>query len=96
MFIALPCQTATPSPTNLRRTLAFHTSIPPLPTVAKNEPDNDEDDVFEGHTISAEGRWTGLRNFLRRLCDVIKYFLSRYVAVHEFRVDLKHNLPAFF
>ncbi len=33
--------------------------------------------------------WTGLRNFLRPFRGVSKHFLSGYVAIHEFRVNLK-------
>lgn len=57
--------------------------------------DDDEDDVFEVHTNSAEGMWTGLRNFLRPFRGVSKHFLSGYVAVHEFRVNLQRISPAF-
>ena len=33
--------------------------------------------------------WTGLRNFLRPFRGVSKHFLSGYVVIHEFRVNLK-------
>ncbi len=57
--------------------------------------DDDNDDVFEVHTNSVEGMWTGLRNFLRPFRGVSKHFLSGYVAVHEFSVNLKRISPDF-
>lgn len=57
--------------------------------------DENEDDVFEVHTNSAEGMWTGLRNFLRPFRGVSKHFLCGYVAVHELRVNRKRISPAF-
>ena len=57
--------------------------------------DDDEDDVFEVHTNSIEGMWTGLRNFLRPFRGVSKHFLSGYVAIHEFRINQKRVSSAF-
>jgi len=57
--------------------------------------DDDDDGIFEVHTNTIEGMWTGLRNFLRPLRGVSKYFLSGYVAIHEFRVNLKRISPVF-
>ena len=57
--------------------------------------DDDADGVYEVHTNSIEGMWTGLRNFLRPFRGVSKYYLSGYVAVHEFRVNLKRASPDF-
>ena len=57
--------------------------------------DDDEDDVFEVHTNSIEGLWTGLRNFLRPFRGVSRHFLSGYVAIHEFRINQKRVSPAF-
>lgn len=57
--------------------------------------DDDQDDVFEVHTNSAEGMWTGLRNFLRPFRGVSKHFLSGYVAIHELRVNRKRISPTF-
>lgn len=57
--------------------------------------DDDGDGIFEVHTNTIEGLWTGLRNFLRPLRGVSKYFLSGYVAIHEFRVNLKRIAPGF-
>ena len=57
--------------------------------------DDDNDDAFEVHTNSVEGMWTGLRNFLRPFRGVSKHFLSGYVAIHEFSVNLKRISPEF-
>jgi transposase-like protein len=51
--------------------------------------DDDGDGIREVHTNTAEGMWTGLRNFLRPFRGVSKYFLSGYVAIYEFHVNLK-------
>jgi transposase-like protein len=51
--------------------------------------DDDGDGVREVHTNTAEGMWMGLRNFLRPFRGVSKHFLSGYVAIHEFSVNLK-------
>jgi len=57
--------------------------------------DDDGDGWFETHTNANEGLWTGLRNFLRPFRGVSKHFLHGYVAIHEFRVNLKAISPAF-
>ena len=57
--------------------------------------DDDADGIREVHTNTAEGMWTGLRNFLRSFRGVHKKYLSGYVAVHECRVNLKRISPAF-
>jgi len=57
--------------------------------------DDDGDGIREVHTNSAEGMWSGLRTFLRVFRGVSKHFLSGYVAIHEFRVNLKHLTVAF-
>ena len=57
--------------------------------------DDDGDGVYEVHTNSIEGMWTGLRNFIRPFRGVSKHYLSGYVAVHEFRVNLKRISPVF-
>jgi len=57
--------------------------------------DDDGDGWFETHTNSSEGLWTGLRNFLRPFRGVSKHFLQGYVAIHEFRVNLKSISPTF-
>ena len=51
--------------------------------------DDDGDGIREVHTNTIEGLWTGLRNFLRPFRGVSKHFLSGYVAIHEFCVNLK-------
>jgi transposase-like protein len=57
--------------------------------------DDDGDGWFETHTNTNEGLWTGLRNFLRPFRGVSKHFLHGYVAIHEFRVNLKAISPTF-
>jgi transposase-like protein len=57
--------------------------------------DDDGDGWFETHTNGTEGLWTGLRNFLRPFRGVSKHFLPGYVAIHEFRVNLKSISPTF-
>jgi transposase len=57
--------------------------------------DDDGDGIREVHTNTAEGMWTGLRNFLRPFRGVSKHFLSGYVAIHEFSVNLKVISRAF-
>ena len=57
--------------------------------------DDDGDGWFETHTNSTEGMWTGLRNFLRPFRGVHKGYLDGYVAIHEFRVNLKAISPDF-
>ena len=51
--------------------------------------DDDGDGVREVHTNTAEGMWTGLRIFLSPFRGVHKRYLSGYVAMHEFRINLK-------
>lgn len=57
--------------------------------------DDDGDGWYETHTNSIEGLWTGLRNFLRPFRGVHKRYLHGYVAIHEFRVNLKAISPDF-
>ena len=47
--------------------------------------DADGDGIREVHTNTTKGMWTGLRPFR----GVSKWFLSGYVAIHEFHVNLK-------
>lgn len=49
--------------------------------------DDDHDGIREVHTNTAEGIWTGLRNFLRIFRGVNKKYLHLYCASFE----LKHN-----
>lgn len=57
--------------------------------------DDDGDGIREVHTNTAEGLWTGLRNFLRPFRGVSKHCLSGYIAIHEFHVNLKCISVAF-
>jgi hypothetical protein len=57
--------------------------------------DDDGDGIREVHTNTAEGLWTGLRNFLRSFRGVSKHFLSGYIAIHEFHVNLRCISVAF-
>jgi transposase len=57
--------------------------------------DGDGDGIREVHTNTLEGMWAGLRTFLRVFRGVHKRFLSGYVAIHEFRVNLKHITVSF-
>jgi transposase-like protein len=71
----------------------------PCSTVAHGQKewarDGDGDGIREVHTNTIEGMWTGLRNFLRPFRGVSKHFLSGYVALHEFAVNLKRVTVAF-
>jgi transposase len=51
--------------------------------------DEDGDGVREVHSNTIEGLWTGLRNHLRPLRGVNKWFLAGYVAVFEWAHNLK-------
>lgn len=57
--------------------------------------DDDGDGLREVHTNTLEGLWAGLRTFLRVFRGVHKRFLSGYIAIHEFRVNLKHITVGF-
>jgi transposase-like protein len=57
--------------------------------------DDDGDGIREVHTNTVEGMWAALRTFLRVFRGVSKHFLSGYVALHEFRVNLKRVSVAF-
>jgi hypothetical protein len=57
--------------------------------------DDDGDGIREVHTNTAEGMWTGLRNFLRPFRGVSKHYLDGYFAVYECQVNLKRISPAF-
>jgi hypothetical protein len=49
----------------------------------------DGDGTREAHTNSCDGMWSGLRTYLRVFRGVHKWYPSDYVALHEFRVNLK-------
>ena len=57
--------------------------------------DDDGDGVREVHVNTAEGMWTDVRNFLRPFKGVHKRYLGQYVAMAEFRRNLKRVSPAF-
>lgn len=57
--------------------------------------DDDGDGVREVHTNTAEGMWRDVRNYLRSFKGVHKVYLSGYVAMAEFRRNLKRISPAF-
>ena len=51
--------------------------------------DADADGIREVHTNTIEGIWTTVRNFLRPFRGVHKKFLAGYIAICEFRINLK-------
>lgn len=57
--------------------------------------DDDGDGIREVHVNTIEGLWTTLRNFLRPFRGVHKKHLAGYVAICEFKINLKRVTPAF-
>lgn len=57
--------------------------------------DDDGDGIREVHVNTLEGLWTDVRNFLRPFKGVHKKHLSGYVALCEFRRNLKRISPTF-
>jgi len=57
--------------------------------------DDDGDGIREVHINTIEGMWTDVRNFLRPFKGVHKRLLSGYIAMAEFRRNLKHISPSF-
>jgi len=57
--------------------------------------DEDGDGFCEVHCNTAEGMWTDVRNFLRPFKGVHKKYLAGYVAIVEFKRNLKRISPAF-
>ena len=55
-------------------------------------PDDDRDGVREVHTSTAGGMWTTVRKFLRPFRGVPWKFLSGYIAICEFGINLKRVL----
>lgn len=51
--------------------------------------DDDGDGFREVHCNTCEGMWTDVRNFLRPFKGVHKKYLSGYIAIAEFRRNLK-------
>jgi len=57
--------------------------------------DDDGDGIREVHCNTTEGLWTDLRNFLRPFKGVHKKYLGGYIAIAEFRRNLKRISPDF-
>lgn len=57
--------------------------------------DDDGDGIREVHVNTVEGLWTDVRNFLRPFKGVHKDYLSGYVALCEFKRNLKRITPDF-
>lgn len=57
--------------------------------------DDDGDGVREVHVNTVEGLWHELRNFLRTFKGVSKHYLHRYVAMFEWKHNLKKIDPKF-
>jgi transposase len=57
--------------------------------------DADGDGIREVHTNTLEGMWASFRTFLRPFRGVRKDCLSGYLAIFEFRVNLKRLTMAF-
>lgn len=78
---------------------AYHHIKRPHATVAHGQHewarDDDGDGIREVHINTTEGLWTDVRNFLRPFKGVHKAYLSGYIAIAEFRRNLKRISPAF-
>ena len=57
--------------------------------------DDDGDGIREVHSNTAEGLWTGARNFLRWFRGVSKEYLYQYVAIFEWGHNIKRVSGAF-
>jgi len=57
--------------------------------------DDDGDGIREVHINTAEGMWTGTRNFLRPFRGIHKDYLAGYVAMCEHSINLKRITPQF-
>lgn len=57
--------------------------------------DDDGDGIREVHCNTIEGMWTDVRNFLRPFKGVHKKYLAGYVAIAEFKRNLKRISPDF-
>ena len=57
--------------------------------------DEDGDGVREVHTNTLEGLWATIRTFLRPFRGVHKCYLSGYIAICEWRINLKRISPPF-
>jgi transposase len=78
----------------LPQTGRTHAAVNHTPGKGEWARDEDGDGVNEIHTNTAEGVWTGLRNFLRPFRGVHKQYLNQYVAVFEWAHNLKEITPA--
>jgi len=72
-----------------------HVSVCHRPGARSWAKDLDGDGIRETHVNTAEGFWTGLRNFLRPFRGVNKIYLGRYVAMHQWAHNLKSATAAF-
>jgi transposase len=70
---------------------SYNHIIRPHATVshAAREWARDDDGIREVHCNTVEGMWTDVRNFLRRFKGVHKKYLAGYIAICEFRRNLK-------
>jgi transposase len=57
--------------------------------------DDDGDGIREVHCNTTEGMWTDVRNFLRPFKGVHKKYLAGYIAICEFRRNVKRVSPDF-
>ncbi|MBF2021342.1 MAG: transposase [Hydrococcus sp. C42_A2020_068] len=57
--------------------------------------DDEGDGLREVHVNTVEGMWTDMRNFLSSFKGVHQERLSGYVAIFEFKGNLKRICPAF-
>lgn len=57
--------------------------------------DEDGDGFCEVHCNTIEGLWTDVRNFLRPFKGIHKKYLAGYIAICEFRRNLKRISPDF-
>jgi len=57
--------------------------------------DDDGDGFCEVHCNTVEGMWAAVRTFLRVFRGVHKRFLSGYIAICEFAINLKRITPVF-
>ena len=78
----------------LSQTGRTHQTVNHTPGKGEWAKDADGDGVNEVHTNTAEGVWSGLRNFLRPFRGVHKHYLNGYVAVFEWAHNLKEITPA--
>jgi transposase len=57
--------------------------------------DDDGDGIREAQNNAMEGRWVGLRNFLRPFRGVSKHYLGGYAAVFQWTANRKRACPDF-